>query len=52
MAIQKLDNNKEKRLHFIKELQSLHWEHKYGSKELSLGLADLVMCNASKCWCF
>ncbi len=48
-AIEELNNDEGKRLQFIKDLQSLHQKYKYGSKEFSFNLADLVVCNASKC---
>ncbi len=48
MTIEELNNNEGKRLQFIKDLQSLYQKYKHGSKEFSLNLADLVMCNASK----
>src|SRR5258707_2841845 len=48
-AIEELNNNEGKRLQFIKDLQSLHQKYKYGSKEFSFSLADLVVCKTSKC---
>jgi len=48
-AIEELNNNEGKRLQFINDLQSLHQKYKYSSKEFSLSLADLVVCNTSKC---
>src|SRR5258707_12394702 len=51
-AIEELNNNEGKRLQFITDLESLHQKYKYGSKEFSLSLADLVVVNATKCYCF
>ena len=41
-AIKKLDN-KEIRSHFIKDLDALYYNYKYGSEEFSFKLTDLVI---------
>jgi len=41
-AIEKLDNE-EIRSHFIKDLDALYYNYKYGSEEFSFKLTDLVI---------
>jgi hypothetical protein len=40
-------DNEEIRSHFIEDLDALYQKHKYGSKELNLKLADLVVDTAT-----